>query len=205
MPQFNRQTAVPCTLAELSSGAWIQNQGLIPSGIQTQRCMIARASILGVIIDKQENSFILEDGTGLVHIRSFDAKPVPVLANVGDVVLVIGRPREYNAERYLVLEICKKLRNPSWIQYRKRELELMAGISVPVQKVHVERPFVEVNANTKNPFEIIMDKIRELDKGQGATIDDLVKVVENAESFIKTLLEEGEIFEIRPGIVKVLE
>jgi hypothetical protein len=206
MPSFARQTAIPCTLAELRDGQWVQNEGLIPSGVKTPRGMISRASILGVIIEKTATTVTVEDGTTAMSVRSFDQKPV--YANVGDIVLIIGRPREYNGERYLVLEICKKLRNPAWIQYRKRELTEQMPVVFETPTVVPQAPVHTVTvAQAKNPFELIVDAIRAFDKGPGADIEDIlaeVKVPE-ANKFLQTLIEEGEIFEIRPGRLKVLE
>ena len=211
--QFQRQTAIPCTLADIATGAWVQNDGLTPSGVRTGRGFISRASILGVIIEKSEAGLALEDGTSIMSVRSFEAKPVPVSAQVGDIVLVVGRPREYNGERYLVLEICKKIRNPAWVQYRKTELALLSSAAAPEAEVFEVAPrehavastIVTVQETAKNPFEIIVDKIREQDTGSGADIEELLGLVPDAERFVRTLLEEGEIFEIRPGRLKVLE
>lgn len=198
MPQFTRQTAIPCTLAEIASGSFLQNDTM-PSGIQTGRGMISRASIIGVMIDKQDKEFSIDDGTNVINVRSFDTNPVPVYANVGDIVLVIGRPREYNGQRYLVLEICKKIRNNGWIQYRKKELSLLTQPKVEVKE--------ETPAESKNPFEALVAAIRDLDKGPGADIDVVLARVDapDANKFLRTLIEEGEIFEIRPGKLKVLE
>jgi hypothetical protein len=57
----------------------------------------------------------------------------------------------------------------------------------------------------KNPYEVLVGKIRELDTGTGAQIDDLLPLLPDAEKYIRTLIEEGEIFEIRPGRLKILE
>ncbi len=220
--QYARQTAIPCTIAEIKSGEWIQNDGLVPSGIKISRGTISRVSVIGVLVDKGENAFSLDDGTSITRVRSFDTPPTPIRASIGDLVVVIGRPREYNNERFLVLEICKRLRNPMWVQYRKHELELMpqnatinqilptpteVSFSTPtapsVKTHHVEVPLT----TNKNPFELLMGKIRELDSGNGASTQEVLSHIniEDAENYIRTLIEEGEIFEPRPGKIKVLE
>lgn len=201
MPSFARQTAIPCTFAELRSGAWVQNEGLIPSGIKTHRGMISRASVIGVIIEKQANAVTIEDGTATISVRSFE--PKPVYADVGDIVLLIGRPREYNGERYMVLEICKKLKNPAWVQYRRRELLRQAPVEFETPVVMQAPP--EPVVNVKNPFELVVETIRGLDSGPGADIEEVLAKVPDGQKFLQTLIEEGEIFEIRPGKLKVLE
>jgi hypothetical protein len=203
MAQIARQTAVPCTLAEITAGQFVQNPGLEPSGVRTNRGMISRCSILGVIIDKNQTGITLEDGTTAISVRTFDQRPI--LANVGDLVLVIGRPREYNGERYLALEICKRLKNPAWVQYRRKELSHSTEFVVAHDEIQ-ETPIPAIPATaTKNPFEAIIDAIRSNDKGNGADIEEVIAAVPGAQQFVRTLIEEGEIFEIRPGRLKVLE
>ena len=218
----------------------MQNDGLIPSGVRTHRGMVARASAIGVIVERRgDAAFTMDDGTAIMGVRSFDAAPTPLRADVGDMVLVIGRPREYQNERYLVLEICKRLRNPAWAQYRKRELALLQNTAhiAPVMR-HSDTPVTHATQNAgplisdaaistpraiaatadnavaaphttpaKNPFELLIMKIRELDAGGGADVEDILQALQfpDGEKYLRTLIEEGEIFETRPGKVKVLE
>ena len=42
-------------------------------------------------------------------------------------------------------------------------------------------------------------------EGEGIDVEELIKQFDNAEKAIKQLLEDGEVFEIRPGKLKVLE
>ena len=46
-----------------------------------------------------------------------------------------------------------------------------------------------------------------MDNGDGADTEDIITSanMDNTEDIIKSLLEEGEIFEVRPGKLKVLE
>lgn len=238
--QYARQPAVPCTLDELKGGSWVQNDGLVPSGVRTHRGMVARASAIGVIVERRgDTAFTMDDGTAIMGVRSFDAAPAPLRADIGDMVLVIGRPREYQNERYLVLEICKRLRNPAWAQYRKRELALLqntmhiapvmqrndALVGHTMQNTALAKPSAMTDtpqaiaastddvavvphaAPTKNPFELLIMKIRELDAGGGADVEDILQALQfpDGEKYLRTLIEEGEIFETRPGKVKVLE
>jgi hypothetical protein len=215
MADYTRQTAIPCTLADISSGAWVQKSGMEPSGVSTVRGFVSRASVIGVIVEKSDAAFSLDDGTRMVRVQSFDNQKVR--PGIGDIVLVIGRPREYNNQRYLVLEICKKLRDPAWAQYRRKELSLLPieGFSVPTAvPASVSEEFTVTTAipgpvvePEKNPFERLVEAIRELDTGNGASVDDVLARagVQDGGKLLQTLLEEGEVFEIRPGRMKVLE
>ncbi len=215
--QFQRQTAILCNLLDIKSGEWVQNEGLEPSGIKCVRGMVSRANVLAVVVDKPtEQTLLVEDGTARLTLRTFDPMPYLEQVSAGDIVQIIGKPREYNNERYVVLELCRKV-SSGWVEYRKKELEFFSGNTLvefqqpkapeptPIGEVAPET--VEVPADTKNPFEQIIEVIRTLDEGEGVSIDDILEKVENGdtEKFIKTLIEEGEIFENKPGRVKVLE
>ncbi len=209
-PQYARQTAIPVTLGELAAGTWTQGEGMEPSGVRCVRGFVSRASVIGVIVSKDEGGYRLDDGTSTMSVRSFDA-PAPMLARaIGDVVQVIGRPRDYNGERYLVLEICKQLRSTAWAQYRRKELALFAGIAPAPQSTILQdgEVVVEVPASAgKNPYETVLDLVRELDTGGGADVDEALARYgkPDGEEVVRSLLEDGEIFELRPGKVKVLE
>lgn len=202
MSSFQRQTAVPCRISELREGEWQQNPGMQPSGILTPRGFVARTSIFGVVIQRQQNSFVMEDGTGHITIRSFDLDK-EVLVSTGQIVLVIGRPREFNDQRYVVLEICKELPDRTWIEYRKKELEhLESPAALPVAREEEVPKTIEV---PENPFERLIETIRNLDDGSGAAVGDVLRHAGTEEKYLNTLIEEGEVFEIRPGQLKVLE
>lgn len=208
MPQFKRQTAVPCRLSELREGSFIRHPEQ-PAGIETERGLLSRVNVIGTIVEKNPSGFVLDDGSTTFAVRIFDPEPRPIAASAGDLVLVIGKPREYQGEKYLILEICKRLSSNAWVEYRKRELEIFRNrktTDVKKHEAHVEEK-VSINTDGKNPYEIAISHIRELDDGGGADTDEVLSLLdhEEKEDIIKTLIEEGEVFEIKPGKIKVLE
>ena len=110
---------------------------------------------------------------------------------------------EFSGERYLSLEICKRLKNRSWIQYCNRELLLLNSLP-QATKQPVAESAAPVVPQT-NPFEFLIERIRERDTGPGVEIEELVGVVPEGDKFIRTLLEEGEVLEVRPERLKVPE
>jgi hypothetical protein len=54
---------------------------------------------------------------------------------------------------------------------------------------------------------MLIETVRALDTGSGADIDAVLSTngLEGADKYLRTLIEEGELFETRPGKVKVLE
>ncbi|MDD9953395.1 MAG: hypothetical protein OXR66_03600 [Candidatus Woesearchaeota archaeon] len=192
-----RQTAKYCTLAEMKSGAWTDNIVELPRGT------VNRVNILGVVVEKGEKTIVLDDGSSTMVTRSFEAEPSVA---VGDMALIVGRPRAFNDEKYIVIEICKKLTNPGWVAYRKKELALLG-----VKEENAEQPDTvqepkDIESEVKEETaDSIIAKIRELDTGNGAPVDELIKTMPNAEELLKPLFEGGDVFEVRPGMVKVLE
>jgi len=150
---------------------------------------VSRVNIIGVITHADEN-YKLEDESGEVMLKSFE--PLPQTAAVGDVVIVIGRPREYNNERYVAPETIQKI-DAKWLQVRKNELQ-----STIIETPEVKEP-TPVNKN-------ILESIERLDTGEGVLTESLVTElgIQDIETHIAELLMEGEIFEIRPGVLKLL-
>ncbi|MCK5854229.1 MAG: hypothetical protein KAG56_03340, partial [Sulfurovaceae bacterium] len=67
------------------------------------------------------------------------------------------------------------------------------------EKISVEE---EIIKNNIDPEEVIK-QIKILDKGDGADYEDVLNKVKD-EKMIQMLLEDGEIFEIKPGKLKLL-
>lgn len=162
-----------------------------------------RVNILGTVINisLDDNFIIIDDGTGRVQIKSFENNNSFSTLLIGDLVLVIGKPREFG-EKYILPEIVKKVNNSLWFELRKKELgqvkkELIDNFEEP----SVTEEFVANNDNK------ILSEIKKLDEGEGANIDLVLSAVNSfaSEKEIERLLKEGEIFQTKPGRIKVLE
>ena len=230
MPEVKRQTAYKCSVKMILDGNYVQKPGWDPNYVESNGMQISRANILAVIVSREGNSFTLDDGTGQIQVMSFGEDHKFKDMEVGDVVLVIARPREYNQRRFLVPEIVKKIENRKWIDYRKAELgigmfqeseknnekQTKQTESKPKETKIKKIPDEDAKALSEkikletgfedNYASIILSTIRKLDKGDGAGINDIIKQsgLEKAEKYIKSLINEGEIFEIRTGKIKIL-
>ena len=119
-----RQTAVKAWISDIKNGTYIKAEGeWEPNFVETATGKkISRANIMGVVLgDDSDNSFTVEDGSAKITIRSFE--PLTEKPTIGSPVLVIGRPREFSNEIYLLPEIIKTLSDKNWLHYRKAELE----------------------------------------------------------------------------------
>ncbi|MFT4261665.1 MAG: OB-fold nucleic acid binding domain-containing protein [Candidatus Woesearchaeota archaeon] len=202
MAEIRRQTAYKLNINQILSSKYTQMQGWEPNYLQFDKIKVSRVNIIAIVISKENNLLTIEDGTGKIQVRAFQETKTINELQPGDIVLIIARPREYNSEKYLALEIIRKLDTNKWLEFRKKELE--SQILKPIIK---EESIQEQPSSSTNNLSLIIEKIRELDKGDGVDIENLISQlnIQDPNKHITTLLNEGEIFEIRPGKLKVLD
>ncbi|MBU0461194.1 MAG: hypothetical protein KJ574_01270 [Nanoarchaeota archaeon] len=206
-----RQTAFQVSISELLKGSYVKEGGWQPNYIDTGSKKVSRANIIGIVIAIiEESSFkniLIDDNTGRISLRLFENNPVEV--SIGDVVMVVGRPRDFGGERYVVPEIIRKI-DQKWFEVRKLEMKTCAAdpIAVPVDKGSIDSSEEEVEEVIEtSPVERLISLIKKIDSGGGALLDDVAREsgLKNCEEYINKLLELGEIFEVKPGRFKVLE
>lgn len=81
---------------------------------------ISRVNIVATVIQKFENeeltyaNITVDDGSSDIRIKAW-AADIDLISNlkVGDLILVVGRIKQYNDEIYIVPEIVKKV-HPNW-------------------------------------------------------------------------------------------
>ena len=214
MATYGRMPAVICTIRSLLDGTYTEMPGWEPNYVLVDgKIRASRVNIIGVVTAVGSDGRMpisLEDGSGQLTLRSFDDIRVDV--SVGDLVLVVGRPRRYSEQVYVMPEIVRRI-DARWARHRKaylgvieREREaLETGEEPPA-----EQPSETVSENRSlSDTELIYAMIEEFDSGEGADVAELLakaseRGVKNAEKAIHMMLEMGDIFEIRAGKVKVL-
>ena len=239
-PFQERQTAKIVAIKDLITGTYVKTPGeFTPNYVQTRyREQVARANVIGIVIGKNQTAITIDDGSERITARSFEAMPVMEAIAIGDIVEVIGRPREFNNTVYLLPEIIKKVKNTKMIEWRMLELHMIEkkrekeGIKEQlfeqekvfridqqpqIEKMSEEKIVEEVvdgdktdnpkkKINEKNPFEKFVEVVKKNDKGDGADIETVIaQFLGDGEKLLKILLEEGEVFEMKPGKIKVLE
>ncbi|MCD6226831.1 MAG: hypothetical protein J7J93_03525 [Candidatus Aenigmarchaeota archaeon] len=203
-----RQTAIPSRIIDITKGRFIRKEGLEPSYILTDMGQkISRTKIVGTIVDKfirEESNYstiTLDDDTDSIQIKTF-GNDTSLLENfdIGDIVFVIGKIREYNNQNYIIPEIIKKV-EPDYEYLHK--LEVLRNLLeqkkiIKIIKKHkdnfadleelkrflkkkynideniIETIFLLLNekqeAKEKDYKPLIIKKIEELDKGDGVEI-----------------------------------
>ncbi len=203
-PLRKRQTAYKVMVKDIISSRYIKTSGMEPNYLEAGSKQVSRVNILGVIVEKADmdnyKALTIDDGSGRISARVFDDKIFLSNVEVGDVVNLIGRPREFSSEKYIIIEAIKKF-DPAWAKVRSLELQKNEEDSEKGKVIHDKKE--KVNLSPKNK---IILAIKELDEGDGVLIESVLsKNVDGAEKIIDALLKEGDIFEVKPGKLKVLE
>jgi RPA family protein len=199
---ITRQTAYIVCIRDITNSNYVKTEGeWTPNYLEINSIQVSRINLMGVVISvsEEENSksFVLDDGSGSIQVRIFD-QTLKINFDIGEIVMVIGKPREFNNEKYIVPEIIKIL-NEDWLELRKKQIKHISSIFQIPKKEKFEEEVIE------NTSEGIFKIIKELDKGDGVYIDELIKKNPDAEKIVQNLLNEGEVFEIKPGKIKLLE
>ena len=181
-------------------------------------------------------SILIDDGSGKIILRIFEENKAVFHLEVGDVVQVIGKIRVFNQEKYIFPEIIKKINpfwlkvrslevqrdkkqtekeeKPAHkIESKKSEdkkeiiKETISSKKIVQDLDHLEVISEEIEENDPLlPFEKLSKLISELDKGEGAMIEEIIErsPLEKTEELIEKMLENGDIFQNMPGKVRLL-
>jgi RPA family protein len=207
-----RQIAYKVCVKDILNGRYVKEEGWQPNYIEANGNKISRVNLIGTIVLKNDDeSAVLDDGGGKIPLRVFEDKGFFKNLDVGDVILLIGRPREFGSEKYIMPEIVKKIDDAGWVKVRKLELGLGRNFASEKEEAIDNRDAVESVEEVVDGGESLSDKVfkvvKEFDKGDGARVEDVLEGIkeEGVEEAINKLLEGGEIFEVAPGKLKVLE
>jgi len=192
-----RYPAVRLSINHVLNSPIVKGDDERPSFITVNGRDVYRVMLTAFVSEREGRQFTIDDGTGSVSLSVFDEMEI----NPGDCVRVIGRVREYGNERMVSGEIVRKC-SPEWAAVHKRKVLLEVG-----ELSQRETPGVMVEGtHSRMTSSDIFREVEARDKGDGASIEEIIGVLgRKADYEIKRLVEEGELFEIRPGFVKVLK
>ncbi|RLE38669.1 hypothetical protein DRJ17_03355 [Candidatus Woesearchaeota archaeon] len=216
MQEFQKRlVAHKLWISDILNSRYIKQEGWQPNYI---KCVdgreISRVNILGVIVDKENVNgvlqFTLDDGTGQINTRAFEAPLKSDDVDTGNIVQIIGKVRAYNENIYILPEIITKIKDKRWIELRKHEIPQPIQIQAPEKnqtKENYSEEVVEDFEKEETDSEKIYKLIKELDIGDGADFQEIIDKsnLRNAEFIVKNLLATGDIFEVKPGKLKTLD
>ncbi len=204
---FKRNIAYKLRVGEILVGKPIINEGKF-NFLELGDKKIVRINVVGNIVDKYSNEgekkyifFTFDDGSGQIKLKSFGDDSAKFQGiNQGMTVLVIGVLRHWNNETYLQPEIIKE-QDPKYLLLRKLELEKNGSSSSPA-KPSEKKEILAVKDK-------ILDIIKEAESEGGVENDKIIMKIREASpdiinKEIQKLIEEGIIFEPRPGKVRYL-
>ena len=189
--RFRRQIAYKLVVKEILDSPYTKTEGWGQSYLEVADAQVSRVNAIGIIVEQAESRILIEDSTGSIAVETSSACP-----EVGTPVLIIGKVREGN-QRILFAEIIKRLSSPDWIKLRN--LEYSKRRSVLAAKL----PGIPMAS--KNLTQEVYSMIKSHDSGDGVDIQAITSQYPQAEKIVQNLIAEGEVFEIRPGRLKVLE
>ena len=203
--KFKRNIAYKFRIGDLLFGKPIMNEERF-SFLELGDKKIVRVNLVGNIVDKYEGgkdrkylSLTLDDGSGQIKLKAFgDDVDKFVEISQGQTVAVIGVLRYWNEETYVSPEMIKEM-DPKYLLIRKLETEKEKILhSAPVEKEQI------IAIKDK-----ILDMIKNSEDDGGIDRDNIITNLQNVspsiiDQEIKKLLEEGIVFEPRPGKVRYL-
>ncbi len=162
---------------------------------------VVRVNILANCVDKfvqdgekKYATLTVDDASGQIRLKAF-GDDISIITEImqGDTLQIIGNVREWNGDLYVIPEIVKKV-DPQWLLVRKLE----------IQNNRKDIPQDE-NSALKD---LVMQKIKDAETDGGIDVDTLIMDTEASPDSInleiKKLLEEGLIYEPRPGRLRYL-
>lgn len=196
------------------------------SFVEVARKKIFRVNIIANVIDKYKSenpeksyaALTLDDASGQIRVKTFgiDTQKITDI-NIGDTILVIGQLRYFNNELYITPEIIKHL-DEKWLLVRKLELEEEYGVlskeNLPIEEkpvrnagemVVTEEKLGDEQEQGKKANESVKESILSIIRKNdgGIDVDTLIMSVSNpvpdVNAAIADLIEDGRIYEPRPG------
>jgi len=164
---------------------------------------IVRVNVIANVIDKYISegekkfaSLTLDDATGQINLKTFgeEVKSFEEISQ-GQTITVIGMLRIFNNEIYILPEVIKPV-DPRYLLIRKLEIEKL----MPKQPIS---PNERIALKDQ-----ILSKIKQEEANDGIDTEKLIlEISANPELInqeIKKMLEDGMIYEPRPGRVRYL-
>jgi RPA family protein len=128
-----RNTAIKTKIKPIITGKFSKQEGMNSSYVITDLGMrLSRVRILSTIVDKfsaetgKFAAITLDDGTGTIRAKAFNAVSIFEGLEVGNIVDVVGKLKEYQGEVYLVPELIMKIDDPNWETLRALEMKKSA-------------------------------------------------------------------------------
>ncbi len=221
-----RINSVKTKIQDIVEGKYVPQEGFNPNYVLTSYGKrLSRVRIAATVVDKFVSesgkfaSVTLDDGTGTVRVKVFNAVAMLEKIDAGSDVDVVGRVKEYQGEIYINPEIISALEDPNFLLLRELEIisdkvelnrkkeiilenKSQASDVTELQRIMKERYGIEpeeveailqtedVPEAPSKDKESILKMIEELDQGEGCDYTELLKAAGLDESTVDTIVNE---------------
>lgn len=206
---LERMTAVKVKISDLMSGQWIKKEGMEPSFVVTKnREKVSRARVLATVVGKfisEDGNFgsvTLDDGSDTIRAKCFKDLNLLQPVEIGKLVDLIGKVREYNDEIYIIPEIIRNVDDPNLELLRKLEImHKIKNLEKQPKDTLIEK---SPEGNREDLRKKVLDIIGSSQDGieYGKLIEASGAPEAEVEKVINDLLAEGICYEPTPGKVK---
>ena len=192
-----RDVALKISINTLLSGKYVQEKETEPNYLLTsEEKKIYRLNLMANILSREIvgsiTNLLIDDGTGSIILRSFEKNKTTENLNIGDTILILGKVRIYNQEKYISPEIIKKI-NPLWLKLRALELNKNILTS---NKIEINENKTEELSLNNTPENLIQNKKIEKNTIKESKNEQLskntIKVIEQTKIIDKETIEENE-------------
>jgi RPA family protein len=197
---FKRQTAYKIKIGDIFKGKPILDGDRLLF-VELGNKKLSRVNIVANVIEKYSSdekqfiSFTIDDASAQIRLKAFGDDVLKFREiEQGDTVMVIGLIRMYNNEIYLIPEIIKS-KDPRYLMVRKLEFEKEKPEEIldPKKILAISDQIIK-KIKDSEPSGINTDKI----------VFELKESPELISQEIKKAMEQGIIYEPRPGIFRYL-
>ncbi|MBU1111871.1 MAG: OB-fold nucleic acid binding domain-containing protein [archaeon] len=124
--KFKRWNAIKSNLKTIKLGEYVDEGPEKPNYLlSSEGKKIYRLNLMATVLEIKTTgtvtTFLVDDGSEQIMLRFFEDNKFKENFNVGDSILIIGRIREFNQEKYITPDIVKKI-DSRWLKVRALEL-----------------------------------------------------------------------------------
>jgi len=201
MPDMKRRVAHKLRIGDILAGKPIIDNDRF-SFLELGDKNIVRVNVIANIVERYDSegekkfsSLTLDDASGQVRIKAF-GDDIEKMKNIieGNTIRIIGILRYYNNEVYILPEIIKQV-DPRYLLVRKLETEKNKPKEINKEEI--------VALKDK-----ILEMIKSAEEEQGIDVDKIIMELKSRPDLInqeiQKFLEEGIIYEPRPGRLRYL-
>ncbi|MEM5797652.1 MAG: OB-fold nucleic acid binding domain-containing protein [Candidatus Aenigmatarchaeota archaeon] len=197
---------------------------------------VSRVNLIGTVIDKflsEDGNYsvvTIDDGTEAIRVKSFEGLPFERV-ELGDLVRVIGKLKEYNGELYISHEIVEKINDVNFELLSKVEIlnnlikqkKIVDDIKSLFNRMdenelkNYARDTYSIDEETLSVIieskkkeidykPVVLEVIQKLDEGKGVEIKKLFEVLNLPENIVEKtldeLINEGSVYEPTIGFLR---